>query len=365
MTVHLLRTPEYDLNEYNAVYRQLKLMGLVGWNFVFDESAIENDWETPEVQAINHSSSTTKSVYLAKNKLVSWDDLFAFCHKYRSAKSIPASAIVILLTSRHNELNWFSAFDQHKNAFIHTADWEKFISCPSAYPIAYEVLANSLQMQMELDLSGHEPCVHEEPIGCMNDLCVDKRDIALKLRTADICLTCLERLQRVEIPSFIVDSTLTAFDKLRKQMLFRQGFRHSSGPLLVDESNRICFPEQGIKVKMPAAARAVYLLFLRNPTGFRLAEISDYRDELWELYKSVSHGANVKRMETTLANLTNPLGNSLNEHLSRIRNSFIKTIGEAQAKPYLINGTPGDIYRINHQAFPLIYKGNPDLPNYD
>lgn len=256
---------------------------------------------------------------------------------------------MVLLTRRPNALNWFSAFDKQQNVFIHTADWEKFIPGDPKYPVAYQVISNVLQFQMTGDLAQKEDCLHEVAIGCMNDFCQDKSQIALKLRTGDICGDCLEKLKAAEVPDRVVDAAMQGFDQLRKQMLFRQGFRRSSrpGPVLVSRHHRILFPDQGnLEAKMPSLARTVYLFFLNHPEGIRLADLCDYRAELMHLYERTSGSGNPDAMHQSIARLTDLREGTLNQNLSRIRKTLTDTLGETLAAPYQIVGEAGERYGV-------------------
>lgn len=336
-------------------------MNLPGWVFIVPEIEIDPEEVYPgwgggrrrsEDVQFDYHSPVAKVMY--KHSMVaplSWRELFAICQFYRDHSPVEPSSTVILLTRRPNALNWFSAFDQQQNVFIHTAGWEKFIPGEPKYPVAYEVLANSLQVQMAqgLNLEHKEGCLHKDAIGCMNDFCVDKTQIAFKLRTGDICGGCLDRLKMAEVPDVVVGGALQGFDQLREQMLFRQGFRRSTrpGPVAVNRHYRIVFPGQGnLEAKMPCLARTVYLFFLRHPEGVRLAELCDHRSEITRLYDQISRSGSRDTMQRSLDRLLDPLENGLHENLSRIRKALVETLGETLAGPYQITGEAGDIYRI-------------------
>lgn len=336
-------------------------MNLPGWKFIVPELEIDTEEVYPnwgggrrrsEDVRFDYQSPVEKVMYNPDMEVpLSWRELFAICQFYRDLKGVKPTAIVVLLTRRPNALNWFSAFDRQQNVFIHTADWETFIPGDPKYPVAYQVLSNALQLHIVdgLGLTHKEECLHERAIGCMNDFCEHKGQIALKLRTGDICAACLERLQVAEVPDVEVEGALQGFDQLRKQMLFRQGFRQASrpGPVLVNRHYRIVFPDQGnLEAKMPCMARTVYLFFLRHPEGVRLAELGDHRTEITQLYGQISGSGNRDTMERSLARLLDPLENALNENLSRIRKVLIATLGETLASPYQITGEAGEIYRV-------------------
>lgn len=234
---------------------------------------------------------------------------------------------------------------------MHTADWELFIPSPAAYPIAYQVLANILRLQTGLAITaeGNQSPMHEQTIGCMNDLCLHKGQIALKLRTGDICDACLHQLKVQEVPDWLVETILGGFEKLRRQMLFRQGFRQTQGPgpVWVNQHYQITFPEQGnLELSIPALHRLLYLFLLKHPEGVSRQELPDYHSELLALYSRISGSGSRQTMLKNVDRLTNRLDNSFVEKKTRINTQLVKTLGESLAKPYQIVGERGGVYRI-------------------
>ncbi|GHT45364.1 hypothetical protein FACS189440_01230 [Bacteroidia bacterium] len=51
-------------------------------------------------------------------------------------------------------------------------------------------------------------------------------------------------------------------------------------------------------------------------------------------------------MTDSIEKMCNPLDNSINEKLSRIREAFVKNIAEEYAKFYYVSGERGDVKRI-------------------
>jgi hypothetical protein len=156
-----------------------------------------------------------------------WSDLFNAIQVTRRRHSIPPETFVVLLTSRPNTENWFSACapDGERSAFVHTSDWEYLVACDTAHAIAYQVIENVLQVFMFGSLDECVSASHDPPIGCLSDMCVWKPDITLKMRTADICPDCLEICVRRKIPADLLDQALAVMDKVRAGALFTSGRR--------------------------------------------------------------------------------------------------------------------------------------------
>ena len=88
-----------------------------------------------------------KFTFPITRKASKWETLFAKCNNYRLRRGINNDEFVILLTEISNDKNWFASLDETMptNGFIHTSDWNHFIKCNDAFPIAYEVIALLLQ----------------------------------------------------------------------------------------------------------------------------------------------------------------------------------------------------------------------------
>ena len=124
-----------------------------------------------------------------------WENFFISCTDYRNENNFKEDDYLVVLTELKNNANWFSSFSfkGERTIFIHGTEWDNYIYCEPHYPIAFEVVANVLQSYSFIK-HGDEIMnfFHQEPIGCINDMCSWKVDISFKLRTADICSACLK-----------------------------------------------------------------------------------------------------------------------------------------------------------------------------
>jgi hypothetical protein len=358
LTVRLLRAPDYAPDDYFTVCELLQSFTMPGWTFIPIETEIDPEdgpYRQPERQRpedvhFDYDSPVAKKMYDdGRGAPLSWEELFGVCDYYRKKDGVPATDFVILLTKRPNALNWFSSFDENKNIFIHTGGWDLFTQSPPKYPIAYTVIANVLRTHMRLKFDGVDECLHTKTKGCMNDFCGDKSEVMFKMRTADICRDCAERLHTCEVPDYLVDAALDGFESLRKQMLFTQGFKRRSGPglLVVKEHYPMTFPSIGnLTVKLPSLAQTLYLFFLRHPDGVRRVDLSDHKEKLLELYSQISGLNSRDKQIQRIERLTNAIEGSFDENHSRINSAFTKALGDSLAKPYLISGKAGGVYKI-------------------
>ena len=227
MKVHLIKDSDVSLETFSEVIDLLQaISGPIEFkcdsesviNFVEDEFAEqsvlnEKVFEKSSRPALSSSNVSIFSIKFEKlearplrkftfpfsRKSTNWDTIFDKCNIYRIKNNIPNDEFVILLTEVSNSNNWFASLDEKRpfNGFIHTADWNHFIKCQDSFPIAFEIIALILQKHMFNNYKEAQALSHLDPIGCVNDMCMEKKDIKLKLRTADICQDCMEKLKGI------------------------------------------------------------------------------------------------------------------------------------------------------------------------
>jgi hypothetical protein len=354
MKIHLIRSNELDRELFTKVVDLLRAVpGPASFecdpdsmvDFELDEVV---DLEFPARNKISGGARKLNNPYNAP--ATTWEVIFGKCVGYRNTHSIPNEEFVILLTDIRNHMNWFASLDEGmpKNGFVNTADWEMIVQCPSAFPIAYQVIALMLQGCMFADYASAMQAVHNEPMGCVNDLCIRKREIILKLRTADICRSCMEKL-RSALPTQTIHQALDIMESLRVKMLYAQNFRQLAGPghMQVDGRMRIRFPDFGnIEVKLRPLEKALYRLFLNYPEGIRRIELPNHRAELLDIYSRLSNSDEREILVRRIDDLVSILSNSAEEKISRIKRVFTEALGEDLARHYYISGERGEAYRI-------------------
>ena len=119
-------------------------------------------------------------------------------------------------------------------------------------------------------------------------------------------------------------------------------------PLVVNQDMKIVLPYYNeVEVKMPAMCRAIYILFLKHPEGIALRNIADHRADLENIYSIVMPGRSEEKAREAIDNLIDPMSNTLNEYISKIKRCF-KTciIDEKLADNYCITGKRGEPYRV-------------------
>jgi len=97
------------------------------------------------------------------------------------------------------------------------------------------------------------------------------------------------------------------------------------------------------EVKMDTLTKAVFLLYLKHPEGIRYKELSDYQQELEEIYSSITGRDDLDSIRKSVADLCDPLNNSINEKVSKVKKAFRD---DRVARFYYIDGKKGTAKRI-------------------
>lgn len=297
------------------------------------------------------SSSFEAIEFPLKRNTATWNTLFKKCEKYRKANRINDNEFVLLLTEVPNERNWFACLDEKMpfNGFIHTQDWSQYIKCRASFPIAYEVIALALQKYMFNGIEEVRTRVHQNPIGCVNDLCIQKREIILKLRTADICQDCMKILKE-KLPISSIHHALDILESLRKKMLYSQNFKQESplSRLVVDKRKDIFLPEfENIQIKLNPLEKTLYMLYLFHPEGIEISSLCDYKSEMYEIYSHISTRGDIHEMRSKIDRMANVTTNSASEKISKIKEKFTTAIGSELAKNYYIKGGNSEVRKVD------------------
>ncbi len=215
MKIHLIRSSEVEPHQFTAIYDLIRQYpGPV--QYIIHENPVEYSIDELEVE-IWEEERIGREIMLSDEIMfslceehsityVGWDSIFDHCNESRRKYRIPDKEPVVLLTDHANEYNWFSGSDQSGklNMFVHTGMWDRFTFPDFRYPVVYLLAAIPLRLSMYDSFSESVKNYHQEPRGCMNDYCQDKKDIQLKLRTGDICPECRKRIHDRNVDNHLV-----------------------------------------------------------------------------------------------------------------------------------------------------------------
>ena len=131
---------------------------------------------------------------------------------------------------------------------------------------------------------------------------------------------------------------------LMEEILYQNG---KLSKLVITKKNEILLPDyNNMVIKMEPLVKAVFFLFLRHPEGIVFKYLTDYREELINIYKDLRPlGLNDRALQS-IEDVTNPCLNSINEKCARIRAAFINKFDTHLAKNYFITGERGEAKKI-------------------
>jgi hypothetical protein len=340
MKVYITSTPEFSSELVKKVVEILnKTPGEL--EFISDRSLTINQY------SLAHPPMRT----IDKIKFLSFDELFDLCDTYRTFREIPDDAFVVLVTSIKNRKDWFSAF-RGKNIFIHGEEWEYYTKRDGKYGIAYQVLENIFQSMIDLNINDvdNEPNIHIPSIGCINDMCMDKIDVMLKLRTADICESCIARAEEKPMDPLVLDHIQASIENLREAFVNSNRIKSKVKPLAVyiDPKRNVKIGDKDIHI-IPLR-RVLFIFFLKNPQGIKTKYLSEYQDDLYEVYKEVRKSAEKSRIKRMVDDKKggDPSFDSIK---SKLNKDLYKKLGSNLADYYMITKVEikdgMNIYKIN------------------
>ena len=90
----------------------------------------------------------------------------------------------------------------------------------------------------------------------------------------------------------------------------------------------------------------LWLCFLSRPEGVALAQLSDFKDDLIQIYRKLRPTAAVEDAVTRIDNLSHRFGDGFNPTKTHINRTITELLKEPLAEFYRISGTAGNPYYI-------------------
>jgi len=365
MKVHLIRSEGFDIEDFNNVFNLLKAhRGHIEFvpsepivlpeidRFIHFEDFKSFEKKEIPLMHMNESMSMEKRVFPMRQPVLTWDQLFNTCKEFRQRENIPEADHVMLLTEHANDKNWFGCVDASmKNYFIHTADWDHYFqnNVDVRFPIAYEIvvwLLRSLMFKNQLEILDY---VHVDARGCMMDFCQNKKEITLKMRTADTCPECTQHITHRDIHKNYLKQLFDTMDGIRNNLLFRQRSILLNEPSRMEirgYSKNIYLIDFGdLQINLTPKEKTLFLLFLNHPEGINMSYLIDHKAELKSYYSLLTRSGSPEQVETVISNMINyENATDISIQFSRIKNKFVAALGEF-GKQYTIEKV-GDKHKI-------------------
>ena len=378
MKVHLIRSEGFKMEDYNNVFNILNQYS-GGITFVPSEPIVlpDKDLEITYDDKGEYGGQilgTKLSVDFFEDRsfpvtepVYSWHYLFRVCNQYRMDNRIPSDEQVFLLTDKKNEENWFGALDERtlNNFFVDCSDWHNYFKgFDIRFPITYCI--SGWLLRKVIFASGDEMrnAVHKKSIGCVMDFCQEKKEIALKMRTADICDQCLSDSEKNDSNRVYMNQLMQIMDGVRSNLMFRNRSKYlltNSRLEFRGMMHKMYLTDLGdLQINLNPTERALYLVFINHPEGISRADLIDFRSELIRHYAFFSNSSDNNQINEAVDLLTNALEQKLMQVLSRIRRKFKDAVGEDQYKTYSIESHDGK-YKILLDRELVSYDSNAKL----
>jgi len=292
----------------------------------------------------NYSSSKIPPPKLSMT--INWAVFQSACFQYRRKFGIGENDIIFFLTDRDNSYNWFSAIiPETKNGFVQTSNWESYIIGDPKYAISYSIMSHSLfgvQFKNNDELLAN---VHHRSKGCPLDLCEDKREIELKLRTGDFCTNCARRYNTLELKKEV--------NQLKRLMgTVQRELKNANriidiveiSTIIISTSTKIIrFFDYKINLRLSPLEFTIYKFFLAHPEGVRMVDLSDYYQEIYDIYSKVSNQSEPDRIEKTALRLARNTDESTSQVISRTKAKLRRVVKDpALLDYYIIKGCDGE-----------------------
>jgi hypothetical protein len=182
------------------------------------------------------------------------------------------------------------------------------------------------------------------------DFCKDKTQIILKMRTGDLCESCMKILSDRDVNRTHVRQLFSVMDGLRENILFRQRsslLMEYSSMEIRGQNKAIYLCDLGdLQVNLNPKEKALYLLYLNHPEGISRSYLVDHWSELRDYYGILANQPTNALIDEAINRLTDVTDNNMNEVMARIRAKFRQAVGEEQSKAYSIEATPEGKHKI-------------------
>ena len=342
MNVHIIRDEHCPLAVYQNVFEKLsKSAGVIRFIKSMDDNLVADDTD----DMFDEKEGESKNKY----RFLSFSQLYDICENYRKKHSIDKNDHVFLLSGANNYQNWFSNMDyQGNNYFVQVTEWELFFGTEIevSFLLCYHVMAWLLKRKLFSSEDEVMAAVHTKAKGCMMDFCQDKRDITLKIRTADVCPECLNIIKSKDVPFNFLNQVFSLWEEIRKNIVFRERaeFLNKMGRIIINPSKKtLFFPEYGdILVKLQPKEMAFYQLFISEPNGINLNSLRDHAKTLKHYYFIITGNDDISATENIYA----IHDNVASQLISRINKKLVDNLGETLASYYIIERTMNEPHKI-------------------
>jgi len=105
----------------------------------------------------------------------------------------------------------------------------------------------------------------------------------------------------------------------------------------ITKNNKILLPEfDNMEIKLSHLTKTVYILFCNYPKGINIKQLEEYKNELREIYLSISNQIDYDAMMASINDLVSSESKAIYTHISRIKSTFFGVMDAPYAQNYII-----------------------------
>lgn len=193
-----------------------------------------------------------------------------------------------------------------------------------------------------MDRKDHEAGVEYDSKSDEHDVLI--KNLQLQIEQLQQALnTCRQQLAALGISSRELDKAINGNNKPMPLYIIGKNIYLSQIDLFCGKPLESIRPTE---IRLAPLDKAVYFLYLNHPEGINFSYLSDYREELLEIYRRLMNYRTNASMIRSVEDVTDPTNNSINEKCARIRKAFVTALGALMAEPYCIMGPRGEVKKI-------------------
>jgi hypothetical protein len=167
---------------------------------------------------------------------------------------------------------------------------------------------NIFQSLIKLDIPNYliEPNIHHVPIGCINDMCDNEKEVLFKLRTGYICNSCFERALKHNVSDKVLLHIYRLIQNIRNEYMNYDDLLKILKPYYVKVNAK--YIDVGDKrLKLGVLNETLFRFFLNHLEGvFSLyEEDKKYDEELLKIYSALKKEKDPQRFKQTIDLLCN------------------------------------------------------------
>ena len=187
-------------------------------------------------------------------------------------------------------------------------------------------------------------------------LCAEEAVEEPVIEYAEPCDFELERERMMqEVRERIEKLRALGVDELMLRKLFEK--EDTLSRLIITRDYRIILPDyHNMEIEMTPLPKALFLLYLKHEEGISFKYLTDYEDELREIYMQLTDRVQPEVIEKSIQAICDPTQNAINEKCTRIREAFIEKFDYRLAQHYFITGKRGEVKRIQIQRDLVIWE---------